>query len=245
MSVAEKNIGEQTICRLVEEGIRSQVDQVESLSVDIQTNPFKLTQGQVDHVLIAGRGCVMQNDLRTEALTLETGVVDIAMLKIPLGKIELDCPTSATAQVILKPKDIQRAFNGAYVKQKLRGQKIELSGERVTTDPSNVEFSVPESGRIAIAADVMLIERVNSHHVAFSARPELANDGYSVVLKDVEYDEAENDLPELTQALIDNTQSLLDLRFFELEGMSLQFVQMLVEPKKITIRANAEVTSFN
>ncbi len=244
MSSSDTNLGEQAISKLVEEGIKAQLDQVESLSVDIKTDPIKLTQGQVERVLIKGTGWVVKDDLRTEELVLETGAVDIAMLKIPLGEIELEHPTAATAQVSLKPEDVQTAFNAGYVRQKLRGQKISLSGETVTTDASNVLFTVPESGRVAIAADVMLMEKVETHHIAFSAKPKLVDGGFGVALEDVEYDDEQNDLPELTQALIDNTQSLLDLRFFELDGMTLQFEQMTVEPEKITIRASAEITAF-
>ncbi len=245
MGAAETNIGEQAISKLVEEGIKAQLDRVESLSVDIKTDPLKLTQGQVDRVLIEGQGWVVRDDLRTEELVLETGAVDIAMLKVPLGEIELEHPTDATVRVVLTPNDVQTAFNAGYVKKKLRGQKIEIAGEKVTTDASNIVFTVPEKGRIAITADVMLIEKVETHPIAFSAKPKLVDGGFGVALEDVEYDEAQNGMPELTQALIDNTQSLLDLRFFELEGIALQFEQMTVEPEKITIQANAEVTSFN
>lgn len=245
MSSSDPNVSEQAISTLTEEGIKSQLDKVESLSVDIETNPMKLTQGQVDKVVIEGRGMVIQNDLRTEELTLETGAVDIAMLKLPLGKIELDQPTEAKARVILKPKDVQNAFDADYVTQKLRGQKIELAGETLTTDASNVCFTIPEPGRIALSADVMLIEKVDTNHVEFSARPELVNDGFSVALKDVEIAEEKNDSPELTQTLIESTQDLLDLRFFELEGMNLQFEKMVIESDRITIQASAEVISLD
>ncbi|MEL6488945.1 MAG: DUF2993 domain-containing protein [Cyanobacteria bacterium J06621_3] len=245
MSSSDQNASEQAIGTLTEEGIKSQLDTVESLSVDIETDPMKLTQGQVDKVLIKGRGMVIQNDLRTEELTFETGAVDIAMLKLPFGKVELEHPTEAKAKVILKPEDIQKAFNADYVKQKLRGQKIELSGNTLTTDASNVCFTIPEPGRIALSADVMLIEKVETNHVEFSARPELINDGFSVTLKDVKIAQEKNDSPELTKTLIKNTQELLDLRFFELEGMNLQFEKMAVESDRIVIKASAKVTSFD
>lgn len=244
--MAESNVGEQAISKLAEEGIRAQLDKVEALSVDIKTDPIKLTQGQVDSVLVEGKGLVIQNDLRTEKLIFETDAVDIAMLKLPLGEIELEQPTNAKAKVMLTPEDIQTAFNAGYVKQKLRGQKIELpSGERVTTDASNVLFTIPKAGRVKVSADVMLIEKVETHHIELSARPELVNDGFGVALKEVEFDEESNDMPELTQALIDNTQTLLDLRFFELDGMDLQFERIIVEPEQIVIEASAKVTSFD
>lgn len=245
MSSQDLNIGEQAISKAAETAIAAQLDEVESLDVEVRTDPIKLTQGQVDHVTIDGRGLVIQNDLRTEKLTLEANSVDISMMKAALGEIALDCPTDAEARVVLKAEDIEKAFNSGYVKQKLRGQKVALpSGERVTTDASNVSFTIPEAGQIAIEADVMLIEKVETHHVAFSARPQLVEGGHVVTLEDIQYDEATNDMPELTQSLVDSTQDLLDLRNFELSNMTLQFNQLTLEPGQMIISARANIESL-
>lgn len=238
--------GEQAISSAAEAGIRAQLDAVDTLNVEIHTDPIKLTQGQLDKVVIKGTGMVVQNDLRTEAMTLETGPVDIAMMKIPLGKVELDEPAQAKANVVLKPEDLQAAFNSGFIKQKLRGQKIELpSGDKVTTDASNVSFTIPEAGRIAVAADVMLIEKVETHHVAFSAKPKLIADGNTVILEDIQYEEDTNDMPELTKSLIESTEDLLDLRNFELDNMTLKFQDLTIEPSGITISAKADIQSFD
>lgn len=245
MSSQDLDIGEQAISKAVETGLKSQVDEAESLDVEIRTDPVKLTQGQVDKAVIEGKGLVIQHDLRTESLRLEAKAVDISMMKAALGEIELDQPTDATARVVLNADDIQKAFESDYVKRKLRGQKIDLpSGERVTTDASNVQFTMPEDGKIALEADVMLIEKVETHHVAFSAKPQLTDGGHSVTLTDIDYDEATNDTPELTQSLIDSTQDLLDLRNFEISDMSLQFERLEVKSNKLIIHANANVRSF-
>jgi len=238
--------GEQAISNAAKAGIRAQLDTVDSLNVEIRTDPIKLTQGQLDEVIIEGKGMVVQNDLRTEEMILKTGPVDIAMTKIPFGKIELDEPAQAEARVVLKPEDLQAAFNSDFIKQKLRGQKIELpSGDKVTTDASNVVFTIPSPGRIAVAADVMLIEKVETHHVAFSAQPKLVEGGHKVTLEDIQYEEDANDMPELTQSLVDGTEDLLDLRNFELENISLKFQTIEIEADKIVITANADIQSFS
>lgn len=245
MSSDNMDAGEQAISSVAEAGIRSQLDAVEALDIEIHTDPMKLTQGQLDQVVIEGKGMVVQNDLRTEEMTLETGPVDIAMMKIPLGKIELDETAQAKARVVLKPEDLQAAFNSDFIKKKLRGQKIELpSGNRVTTDASNVVFTIPGPGRIAVAADVMLIEKVETHHVAFSAQPKLVADGHKVTLEDIQYEEDTNDMPELTQSLVEGTEDLLDLRNFELDNMALQFEAIEIQADKIIITAKADIQSF-
>lgn len=245
MSSQDLDIGEQAISKAAETSIKSQVDKVESLDVEIRTDPLKLAQGQVDKAVIVGKGLVIQNDLRTESLRVETDAVDLDMMKAALGKIVLEQPTNATAQVVLKAEDIQKAFESDYVKRKLRGQKIDLpSGERVTTDASNVQFTMPEDGKIALAADVMLIEKVKTYHVAFSAKPQLTDGGHAVTLTDIDYDETTNDMPELTRSLIDSTQDILDLRNFEISGMSLQFERLEVKSNQLTIYANANVRAL-
>ncbi|MGC1308891.1 MAG: DUF2993 domain-containing protein [Phormidesmis sp.] len=245
MSSQDLDIGEKAISKAVEAGIKSQLDQVESIDVEIHTDPVKLAQGQVESALIKAKGTVLKNGLRTESLTMEIGSADIYATKVALGKIELEEPVDAAAQIVLKAEDIQAAFNSDFVKKKLRGTKVELpSGEKVTTDASNVSFTIPKAGRIALAADVMLIEKVETHHVEFSAVPQIIDNGHSVTLKEIEYDDATNDMPALTQSLIDSTEALLDLRNFELSNMSLKFDQLEIEPGQLMITAHANIQSF-
>ena len=240
------DIGEKAISEAAETGLRAQLDAVDSLNVEIRTDPAKLTQGKLDSVIIEGEGMVVQNDLRTDKMTLTTGPVDIAMTKIPFGKIELDEPAQAEARVVLKPEDLQAAFNSDFIQKKLRGQKIELpSGDKVTTDANDIVFTIPSPGRVAVAADVMIIEKAENHHVAFSAQPKLIEDGNKVTLEDIQYEEDANDMPELTQSLVSGTEDLLDLRNFELENMDLRFKKIDIQPDKIDIEARANIQSFD
>ncbi|MGB7086819.1 MAG: DUF2993 domain-containing protein [Phormidesmis sp.] len=240
------DIGEQSISSALEALITSQLDQVDELHIEVHTDPLKLTQGQLDSLSVKGEGLVVQNSLRTAELRLETDAVDISMMKMAAGQFALDEPADAKARIVLMPTDIQAAFNSDYIKQKMRGQKVKLdSGEQVTTDASNVVFTIPEADRIAVEADVMLIEKVESHHIAFSAEPRLVSNGHGIALEDIRCDEATNDMPALTQSLIDSTQELLDLRSFELGDMSLQLTQLDVKPDKLVFQATATIKSFS
>ena len=246
MSADNMDIGEQAISNAAEEGIKAQLDAVDSLNVELRTDPAKLTQGQLEQVIVEGKGMVVKNDLRTEEMTLKTSSVDISMTQIPLGKVVLDKPAQADARVVLLPQDLQTAFNSDFIKQKIRGQKIELpSGDRATTDASNIEFTIPEPDRIAVSGDVMFIEKAENHHVAFSATPTIVEGGNKVKLEDIQYEEDANDKPELTQSLINGTEDLLDLRNFELDNMNLQFEKIDIQTDKIVITASADIQSFD
>lgn len=246
MSLQSLDIGEEAISNLVKTVISSQLDTYDALDVEVRTDPLNLTQGKIDSLIVKGQGLVVQNDLRTESLALETSAVDISMMKMMTGEVALDEPAAATTEVSLKPADVQAAFNGQFVKSKMRGTKVTLaSGEEVTTDFSNITFTIPEAGRIAVSADVMLMEKVETHHVEFSAAPQLIEDGYGVVLEDVRYRDENNDMPALTQLLIDTTQDLLDFRSFDLGKMTLQFTKIDVLPDQMLLKANATIESFS
>jgi len=91
--VAQENqgLGEQALNKVAEVGLASQ-DEVKNLDVDIQTDAFKLMQGQVDSVTIEGEGMVMQSDLRVEEMDMQLNSVAINP-EAPLAKLnDQACP---------------------------------------------------------------------------------------------------------------------------------------------------------
>lgn len=234
-------LGEQALNKAAEIGLSSQLDAVENLDVSIKTDPLKLVQGQVDTVTIEGEGLVMQKDLRMEEIEMQIKSVAINPLSAAFGKIELTKPTIGSARVVLTEADINRAFNSEYISSKLQSQKIHIQGQPMTIAPQRVEFRLPGEGKVALNASILLVENGENHQVAFSAIPHVSTNGTTVSLENVEYGEAEEISPELTQALIDETSEILDLSNFDLEGMSLRVKRLEVEVGKLTLQAEAYV----
>ncbi|MFN6485420.1 MULTISPECIES: DUF2993 domain-containing protein [unclassified Nostoc] len=234
-------LGEQALNKAAEIGLSSQLDEVENLDINIETDPLKMVQGEVDTVKIEGEGLVMQKDLRMEELQMQMTSVAINPLSVAFGKIELTKPTEANAQVVLTEADINRAFNSEYVRSQLQSQKIHINGELRTIEPQNVEFRLPGDGKVALNASMKLAENGENQQVAFSAVPTISSNGKTVALENVEYGESEEISPELTKALIDQTSEILNLSNFDLEGMSLQVKQLKVEVGKLTLQAEAYI----
>jgi len=67
MSQGNAGIGEQAMNKVAQMAIASQLEESESLSVSLKTDPGQLAQGAVDSVSIDGKGLVMQQDLRMES----------------------------------------------------------------------------------------------------------------------------------------------------------------------------------
>lgn len=238
------DIGEQALSKVVEVGLSSQLDEVESLDVDIRTNPIKLMQGELDSVAIEGQGLVMKKDLRAEELAVKTGNIAINPLSVAFGEIELTQPTQAEAHVVLTEQDIERAFNSEYIHQKLQNLDLNVKGQPTTINTRRVEFSLPGDGKVKINAEIYLNQTGETQQISFMTVPRINTTGEQVVLEEVQYVEGRELSPELTTALIDRASELLNLRNFELQGMSLRLKGLEVQTGKLTLQAQAYVEEF-
>jgi len=234
-------LGEQALNKAAEIGLSSQLDEVENLDVNIQTDPLKLVQGQVDSVKVAGDGLVMQKDLRMDKLDMQMDNVAINPLSVAFGKIELTKPTEASARVVLTESDINRAFNSEYVRSQLQNQQVHINGQSTSIETQQVDFRLLDNQKIGINAGIKLKETGETQQIAFTAIPKVNANGKTVTLENVEYGEGEEISPELTKALVEQTSEIINLSNFDLEGMSLRVKQLLVAPGKLTLQAEAYV----
>jgi LmeA-like phospholipid-binding len=234
-------LGEQALNKAAEVGLSSQLDEVENLDVNIKTDPLKLVQGQIDAVSIDGEGLVMQKDLRVEEMNMQIQSVAINPLSVAFGKIELTKPTVGSARVVLTETDINRAFNSDYVRSQLQNQQIQVNGTPATINLQNADFRLPGAGKVAINANILLVESGENHQVAFEAVPRVSANGKTVSLENVEYGKSEEISPELTKALVNQTSELLNLSNFDLEGMTLQVNSLKVETGQLILQAQAYV----
>ena len=238
----DQNLGEEALSKAAEATMTTQLDEVEHLDVDIHTDPGKLMQGELEAVEIEGKGLVMNQDLRTEELTIKTSSIAIDPLKAAFGDIQLKKPTEASTHIVLTEADMERAFNSAFIQDKFKDLKVNVDGQPTDIQPKDVHFGLPGDGKIALSSQVDLAD--GETKVAFTAVPKMEAGGHRVTLEDVQHEGGEEVSPELTNALIESAQELLDLRNFELEGMSLRFRQLDVQSGKLTIDAEAHIDKF-
>lgn len=239
------DLGEQALSKVAELGIANQLDEVEDINVAIKTDPLRLVQGEVESVSIEGKGMVMQKDLRMEEMSLQADAIAINPLSAVFGNIELTRPTQATATVVLTEADINRAFNSDYIRSKLQGLQMNVNGNPTHIDTRQVEFQLQDDRQVGMKAEVVLESTGETHQVAFTATPRVNADHQKVVLDNVEYSQGEGLSPELTEAMLTQAQSLLDLRNFELKGTKLVLKQLDVELGKLTLSGDALIEEFS
>ncbi|WP_319418724.1 LmeA family phospholipid-binding protein [Pleurocapsa sp. FMAR1] len=238
------DIGEQALSKAVEIGLESQLDKVDNLDVDIRADPLELAQGKLESVIVDGKGMVMKKELRAERVILQTDSINIDPLKAALGKIKLETSTNAETKIVLLESDLQQAFNSEYIKDKLKNQKVNLDGETVTVNASNVKFALPGEGKISLKAELEIVESQQTKQIALLAKPTINEQGNKIVIEDVEYPDGENTDPQLTDALLRSTEELLDLRNFELGKMTLHIDRLDIGQGKMTMAARTTIQEF-
>ncbi len=238
------DLGEQALNKVAEIGLSSQLDEVENLDVEVQTDPLKLVSGAVDRVSISGEGLVMQQDLRVEQMELKTGQVSINPISAAFGKIELQHPTDAEAFIVLTEADINRAFNSDYIRSKMQGEPITLNGQPQTIDTQAVNFHLPDTEKVSLGAELKIRETGEVKRIALTTVPRVSGNGQQVQLEEIQCMEGEGLSLELARALLEKASELLDLRNFELEGMDFRLTRLTLEPGRMLMHGKAYIEQF-
>jgi LmeA-like phospholipid-binding len=240
MAPDNPDLGERALSKVAEAGITNQLDEVEAIDVDIRTNPGKLVQGKVDSVAISGKGLVMKQELRMETIEVSIDKVEINPLSAVFGNIELTHPTDAEAQIILTEVDINRAFNSDYIQNKLNGLKMDMEGCPVIVDVQQVIVNLPGDNKVAIAADFLLKEQGEVKKLLATAVPQIQENGHRIALE-ILSTEGQGLTSELVVNIFEQFTALLDLRNFNVPGMSFQLSQLDAQKGRLVLHAKTQI----
>jgi hypothetical protein len=241
--LGQDGLGKQVLDKAAELGIASQLNASDALDADVQAEPFNLMHGEVEAIEIHGRGLVLEQDIRMDTLHMQIGKIAIDPLAAAGGNIELKQGTDAEARIVLSEADINQAFQADYLGGMLEDPDMSASGRSLQLEPDAIQFRLPGDGKVEFQTRVALPESDETQpvEIAFTAVPQVSDDGRYVVLKDVCYAEGKDLSPELTAALLDKASQILNLQNFEFDGMSLHLERLEVETGQLTLFAKAYV----
>lgn len=236
----EPDLGEKALDKAAEVALTSQLDEVKQVDVDIRTNPAKVMQGKVDSIAITGEGMVMKQELRVEAAEIHADEVAINPLKVVFGEIELTQPTNAKSQILLTEADLNRALASDYLRSKMKGLRIEDQENPVTVDIQRITLHLLDDGKVSLDIDISINETNEKIHFMAIAKPLLKENGQRI---DFEILSAEGEglSLEFVTALFKQVVDLLDLRKFELDGVSLRLKDLDVCEGRLLLRADTTI----
>lgn len=237
----EPGLEEQALSEAAQITIAAQLDEVESLDVDVRTDLLKVVQGQVDSVSIAAQGVVMHKDIRVQEMELHTDSIAIKLLSAIFGQLELDKPVDATARVVLTERDINRALKSYYIQSKLQSLELNVDGLILTLEPQQLKIYLPGCGKVELRGIILLQEIGITRRIGFTAviRPPMMK--RPLLLEGFHCTTGEGISLELAIALLNKAREMMSLPYFVLEGMAFRLKQMDVQEGSVTLYTEAYV----
>jgi len=235
-------LGEQTLNKIAEIALASQLEEVERLEVQIKTDLSKLAHGEVNSIAINLNGLLMQQDLVVEELQLKINRVVVKPLSALFGKIKLTQPSTGTVSIAINEDNLTRAFNTESFHKHLHQIQSGVE-DKPAIRIKPVKCSLLADGNIAFSSEQILGKTGEAQPFAFTGTPRIGTDGKEIVLQNGHYEGKELP-PELTAALVTQVSKVLSLRNFEQKGMSLQIQQIDVVAGRLTLQAAAYIEQF-
>ncbi|MCG8368597.1 MAG: DUF2993 domain-containing protein [Pseudanabaenales cyanobacterium] len=143
-----------------ENAIRSQLYDVEELRVRVDNAPnFRLLQGKVDQVRIAGRGLYPRPELRVALLDIETDPIDVDVGDLQQGEITLDQPLQAAVHIVLDEADLNVFLQSPTLAEFFEDLSFDFSSPIKARNAKRYRLSNPnidllESNRIRLQANL-------------------------------------------------------------------------------------------
>ncbi|NJK56683.1 MAG: DUF2993 domain-containing protein [Pleurocapsa sp. SU_5_0] len=240
--------GENLINTVASNTIRHLFTRSDAVEVSVKCNPSsKLLQGTIDSFKMSGRGLVIRKQFRTEEMSFETDAVAIDFGSAVQGKIALKQPTQAIAQVKLSQDDINKSFEADIVRKRL---------ENLTPD-ALTEIS----GGVPISFTDVEVQLLPDNRVKLSAQASWEDTVVPVSLKcilgigkrrKVKFDEvqfAQDNIPpelqsiskDLTLALGEILNEMVDLDKFNLDGVKLRLNRLQTEGQMLLFSGYAQI----
>ncbi|PAX60483.1 LmeA family phospholipid-binding protein [Brunnivagina elsteri] len=229
----EKKIEEQLLSQAIETTVSNQLDNVEEINIDIQTDLFKLFQGQAEGISLEGEGLVMQ-DVRVEKLELQTDNVEINPLSAIFGKVELNHPVNANARVVFTEADINQAANSTLFRQKFSKLDLNVNGNITALKLESIQIYFPENGKLKVTGKVQ-IQQHNTSLIGFEAVVHPRSEEKPIIIERFVCTEGEGFSLDLIAAFMQKIEDLMQLPYLKLEDFTFRIKKMVVEKGRITM----------
>jgi hypothetical protein len=238
----ESNLEEQALSLAAEMMLSGKLDEAKELAVDVRTNLLEMIQGEADSVSVTGQGMVMQKDIRVQEIELHTDSIAINPLSALFGKLELNQPVNANARLVLTEEDINRALNSAYVRSNMQNLELNVEGQTGVIEPLHLELHLPGDGKMIFTANTLLHDEIGkTKQISFNCVMLVKTGEQPLLMEGFNCTLGQGISLELAIAFLKKLRELVNLPFYDLEGMALCVKNVDVQKGSLTLLTEAYV----
>jgi hypothetical protein len=237
----EPRLEEQALSEAAEMAIAAQLDEVENIDVEVRTDLLKMVQGQADSVSIAAQGVVIHKDIRVQEMEVHTDRIAVDLLRTIFGQVELEAPLDATARVVLTEQDLNHSLNSDYIRSQFQSLELNVQGQIITLEPQQLKIHLPGAGKIGFSGTIVLHEAGKTRRMGFTSLIRLPVMKQPLLLEAFQCTQGEGISLELALTFLNKAKELMDLAYFEIEGVALSIKKLDVQLGKLTLYTDAYV----
>lgn len=231
--------GDRLVSKVAGSAIAALFKRSENIEANVRAEPVaKLLQGSLDGFDFIGKGMLMYNGLRINAMELYLQAVSIDFGAIFTGQVKLRRPTQASMRVVLSEDDLTTSFNTPFVTEKL--QRLQYQGESLKFQ--NTKITLNSDKTLRLQSQINIGNGVKPIALDFTTSVEV-EERKKIQFVDVKYSGNEAELA-LGKAVITHVNNLLDLDKFALQGTQLRVDRIRVQDRAIVFYGSASINQF-
>jgi LmeA-like phospholipid-binding len=240
-------LDEQAISKVAETILSDQIDTAQKLDVDMRTDPLKMVQGEIDSVSIAGKEVVTQQDLHIQEMELHTDRVDIDLLSILFGKVELNQPVNSTGKFVVTEADINQNLKSDFILSKLTPLKLNVDGQIVFLKlQPPMELQLPSENKLIFSSNVQISKGDKTHQqVRFTGVIYPRTDNQDVLMEKFFLEEGQAISLNVLVALMNKLKELIDAPYLEFNGTAFRIKEMDVNKGSISLDIEAKINKIS
>ncbi len=244
--------GENLINTVATQAITHLFSASQEVSVAVGCFPAaKILQGKVDSFKMQGQGLEIRQQFPVERMSFATDAVALDLGAILQGKLRLQHPTQAVAEIILTEAGINQAFQAELVQKRLQNiltpEIAAISGEEPVSF-ANVNITLLPQNQVELRAEVILpfhgrVPIQVRTTLAIARRTKLQFTQPQWLETGIAPDQHRISQA-LTTAFVELLNTMVDLDRFDLDGVMLKLNRLVTQGNQLVFSGYAEIRHF-
>ncbi|GAB4212964.1 MAG: DUF2993 domain-containing protein [Synechococcales cyanobacterium] len=225
--------------------LRSQLDEADVLEVRVESQPnYRLLDGQIDRILVAGRGLQRDPFPRIEVLEVETDPVALNLGSLSGGQVTLAQPLQAALRLSITSADLNAALSAPELLAQFQNIEADLpllgspDGQPQRFNLRDPEIVFLPDQRIQLSAQLIQLlpsGEAPAVEVTFTAGIEV-DDGQALRLRQPEFTIGSVPVPqEIAGAFLGGLNEIINLADLESQGLLVRILQLNVTPDNLEL----------
>lgn len=235
-----------------------QLDSVDTLDVRVQSQPnYQLLGGDIDRVLVAGRGLYIAPYPRIDIVDIETDSIALDIESLTRGPVTFKSPLRAAARVSITEADLNASLRSPEILEQFQGLSADLPFGQTSDEPQVLDLVEPEvdfldGDRLEFSAQLV------SRSLGSDAPPNaedildvkftagvIVEQGQRLRLIEPEFELDAVPVPrELSDAFLGGLNEALDLNELEAQGIFARVLNFQISNNRLDVVGFIQIDSF-